>query len=238
MRNHNLLAVNEVYGPCHQGEGRESGMPIVVLRLAGCNLACVWCDSRYAWNWGEYDPKVEIMSLTVEQVAAQVIALGNNHVRNLMVTGGEPLLQSTVLPQLFKLLPDWNFYIETAGTFPPLVLEPIEQARTWYTVSPKLQNSGNESKDRRVPWALRQLRELQETQHVAWKFVAHAPADFPEISNLVNEFDLTPVYVMPEGYDRETILQRSPDIAQACLQYGYGFTTRLQVLLYGNRRGV
>ena len=48
-----LLMVSEVFNS-FQGEGRNIGLPSTFLRLAYCNLACRWCDSKYTWDWQQY----------------------------------------------------------------------------------------------------------------------------------------------------------------------------------------
>ena len=54
-----LLNVNEIFGPTIQGEGPHTGRLVGFLRLAGCNLACSWCDTPYSWDWTKYDKAEE-----------------------------------------------------------------------------------------------------------------------------------------------------------------------------------
>ena len=51
-----------------QGEGVTTGIPSVFLRLALCNLACSWCDTRYTWDWEQHDYGQEVVSLNARQV--------------------------------------------------------------------------------------------------------------------------------------------------------------------------
>ena len=46
-----------------QGEGVTCGQPSVFVRLALCNLACSWCDTKYTWDWTAYDLKASVISL-------------------------------------------------------------------------------------------------------------------------------------------------------------------------------
>jgi len=62
--------------------------------------------------------------------------------------------------------------------------------------------------------------------------------DLDEIGELVARHGLAPVYVMPEGTTAEVVTERSRRLADAVLARGWNLTTRLHVLLYGNRRGV
>jgi len=66
-----------------QGEGKLAGMPSVFVRVAGCNLRCVWCDTPYA-SWEPVGAE-----MTAERVAAEVLKYGAGHV---VVTGGEPMM--------------------------------------------------------------------------------------------------------------------------------------------------
>jgi 7-carboxy-7-deazaguanine synthase len=75
-----------------QGEGRNVGLPTVFVRLTGCPLRCVYCDTAYAFTGGER------MSLT--QVLKRV---ADFEVRHVCVTGGEPLAQPACLELLTAL---------------------------------------------------------------------------------------------------------------------------------------
>jgi 7-carboxy-7-deazaguanine synthase len=90
-----------------QGEGRSQGFPSIFLRLAGCNLDCAWCDTRYAREGGTPLPCSEILHT--------IASLGGNR---LCITGGEPLLQWDQLLPLVERLQDTGYHIEieTNGT--------------------------------------------------------------------------------------------------------------------------
>ena len=94
-----------------QGEGVSQGTPCVFLRLAGCNLACSWCDTAYSWNG-----TVPGMRLAPEKAAELVL---HYPCRRLVLTGGEPLIQQKALPALLRLLPDHAVEMETNGTIMP-----------------------------------------------------------------------------------------------------------------------
>jgi 7-carboxy-7-deazaguanine synthase len=72
------------------------------------------------------------------------------------------------------------------------------------------------------------------------KFVVQTPEDLPEIRKIQAACG-TPndrVLLMPEGVDVETLQERSIWLVELCKDFGYRFTPRLHVLLYGHRRGV
>ena len=88
-----------------QGESTLVGLPTVFIRLTGCPLRCVYCDTTYAFEGGE---KWEF-----EQILKEVDSYG---AANVCVTGGEPLAQSSCI-ELLTLLCDQGYRIslETSG---------------------------------------------------------------------------------------------------------------------------
>lgn len=98
------LLVNEIYLSL-QGESTFAGLPCVFVRLTGCPLRCVWCDTEYAFAGGD--------RLSVASVLERVASLG---VARVEVTGGEPLAQPACL-ELLRALCDagHEILLETSG---------------------------------------------------------------------------------------------------------------------------
>ena len=226
------LVVSEVFGPTWQGEGPSIGRRAGFVRLGRCNLACTFCDTPYTWRWADHDPAVELRTSTVDDVLAQVLAMD---VGLVVVTGGEPLLQQSHLPPLLGPLRERGIdvEVETAGTLAPS--DEVLSLVSRFNVSPKLANSGNAVEQRLRPDV---LRALQASGRAAFKFVAVDVTDLDEIQGIVDEHGLTDVWVMPEGTDAETIVTRSRALADAVQARGWNLSTRLHVLLWGDRRGV
>ncbi len=232
------LAVNEIFGPTFQGEGKTIGKPVMFLRLSGCNLACVWCDTPYTWDWTgkngvKYDPKTETRMMEIPEIALELSGCETSH--NLVISGGEPFLQQKNLIHLINWLKDagWYIEIETAGTIAPTPDNYADQ----FTVSLKLEHSGNPLDERRKPLAI--IPFVQDSRSI-FKFVVTQESDFDEIDLICKAYEIDPsrVWIMPEGINAEAINQHSQQIAGLTLKHGYNLTTRLQVLLYGNRRAV
>ncbi|MGQ0659328.1 7-carboxy-7-deazaguanine synthase QueE, partial [Sphingosinicella sp.] len=133
-----------------QGEGVNAGQIRTFVRLSGCNLHCVWCDTPYTWNWQgtkwpherapKYDQAAETIEMEVEAVAAAALALPAEGV---VITGGEPLAQMVGLIALAeRLKQDGRLVeIETNGSIPP---DPrLVELVDLFMVSPKLAHSGN-----------------------------------------------------------------------------------------------
>jgi 7-cyano-7-deazaguanine synthase len=102
-----VLTVNEIFHSI-QGESTHAGRPCVFVRLAGCNLRCVWCDTAYAFHEGR--------SMSVAEVADVVGSFGCGLVE---LTGGEPLLQPESIPLMEELLRRGReVLLETGGSLP------------------------------------------------------------------------------------------------------------------------
>jgi 7-carboxy-7-deazaguanine synthase len=99
-----MLRVTEIFRSI-QGESTHAGRPCTFVRLTGCPMRCVWCDSEYTFTGGDH--------VSIDEVMRQVRDFGCNLVE---VTGGEPLAQREALA-LIKALCDeeYEVLIETGG---------------------------------------------------------------------------------------------------------------------------
>ena len=104
-----MLSISEIYTSI-QGEGRYTGIPTTFVRLQGCPLRCIWCDSRFTW------PFQKVHDTSVDDVIAKVEEF---NLRYVCVTGGEPLAQNAT-EGLFKDLIRNHFKVtcETSGAYP------------------------------------------------------------------------------------------------------------------------
>jgi len=217
-----------------QGEGPTVGLPSVFLRLALCNLHCTWCDTKYTWDWTNFNAESEMVALPLEAVEASATAFS---IRSLVVTGGEPLLQQRPLTQLLRRLKPQGFRveIETNGTIAPEA--PLVDLVDQWNVSPKLNNSGNDRRSREVAQAYRFFARQPQAY---FKFVITQLEDLEEVEQLVARYDIGEerVILMPEGTNTKALQARSRWIADRCVARGFRFSTRLHVLLWGDQRGV
>lgn len=238
-----MLIVNEVFGPTVQGEGKSAGMPCAFIRLSACNLWCQKCDTPHTWNWlgtkfshpDKYDKKKEIHKLSVEEIWQQISSMG---IQAVVISGGEPFIQQAALVPLLKKLKENGYWaeVETNGTFAPLpeFVALIDQINC----SPKLDNEfgGNIPKARRlVPYALEQLSACGKAN---FKFVVCSEADAEQALELVKQFNMQDVALMPEARTKEELLAHSTLVKQLAVKYGFDFTTRLSIMLSGTKRGV
>jgi 7-carboxy-7-deazaguanine synthase len=103
------MQVIEIYRSI-QGESSYAGLPCVFVRLTGCNLRCVWCDSEYTFYGGN--------KMSLEEVEADVRRLAPSGL--VEITGGEPLLQEReAVPLMQRLLVlGYTVLLETSGERP------------------------------------------------------------------------------------------------------------------------
>lgn len=223
-----------------QGEGRNVGVPSVFVRLSLCNLFCRYCDSDYTWNWEgtkfvsdrgvKFKKEEQIIEMTPVEIMAEV---KKYNCKNIILTGGEPMLQQKELLILTALEPSFHYEVETNGTIRPS--DDFDKVVTQFNVSPKLENSGN-------PLQLRdkvQVMTYFVNNPKAWfKFVIVTPKDLEEVEGLVTKYGITRLYLMPEGTTTDELQAKSVWLAEICKNKGWRFSSRLQVLLWGAKRGV
>lgn len=105
-----------------QGEGAFAGHAAYFIRLAGCDVGCVWCDVKESWDVNEQQ------WMTVNDIVENALQYPG---RMVVITGGEPLMYD--LSELTKKLSASGFriHIETSGAYP------ISGHFDWICVSPK-----------------------------------------------------------------------------------------------------
>jgi len=127
------LRITEIFFSL-QGESTRVGLPTVFVRLTGCPLRCVWCDTEYAFSGGE--------NKTFAEILATVAAQGAKHV---CITGGEPLAQKACLALLAALCDaGYSVSLETSGALDVSGVDP----RVSRIMDLKAPDSGEAEKNR------------------------------------------------------------------------------------------
>lgn len=161
------------------GEGPTSGELAYFVRFQQCNLRCSWCDTAYSW-----DNSVAVQYKSAQQLYAEIQASG---IRNVTLTGGEPLIQKDILALLRLLAADASLlvHIETNGS---VDIAPFQQAcpadNIIYILDYKLSSSGMTSK-----MCLDNLQHV--TSRDVYKFVIASPADLQQAVQLVQQYNLS-----------------------------------------------
>ncbi len=127
-----------------QGEGRFAGRAAYFIRIAGCDVGCVWCDVKDSWDAAKHPvlPVAQLLSLVegrhsfFDKAGLEALDLSTDTIRNgekplVVITGGEPLMHN--LEPLTQALQDAGYQvnIETSGS------HPLSGHVDWICLSPK-----------------------------------------------------------------------------------------------------
>lgn len=226
-----VLRLSEVFDSL-QGEGVNTGKPCRFVRLALCNLHCGYCDTKYTWDFKQFDYEAEVSEMPLSELVEELRGAPAQHV---VITGGEPLLQQRQLARALERVPPELFVeIETNGTRVPL--PSLRERVNQWNVSPKLTSAGDPEALRIRPEALLALRD---TGRAYLKLVVRTAADRDEAEALRARFGFAKdrTLLMPEATTREELEVRSPEVAGWSQQLSVRFSSRLHVALWGGRRG-
>ncbi len=204
-----------------QGEGPRTGTPATFLRLAGCNLACRWCDTKHSWGHGLTMPPAEVAALLLAHPC-----------RSLVITGGEPLLQQEELEELLRLLPgDFYVEVETNGSIAPTAA--LARRVDQWNVSPKLGHAGNDAARALCPASLAAFAKLPGSW---FKFVVQGEEDWDAIAAL--GLPQARIILMPCATTRAALNAARPAVADMCLRHGVRLGDRLHLMLWDDKKGV
>ena len=179
-----------------QGEALTSGLPTIFVRLTGCPLRCVYCDTEYAFTGGERQ-SLDAIITTIQSYPCKRICL----------TGGEPLAQPNAIELMKRLLSEgYEISLETAGA---LTVENVPPAVS-KVMDLKTPSSGEVDKNL---WS--NLDHL--TQHDQIKFVIMNREDYDwakaklaehKLNELVDTVWFSPMFNVADDIDEDT----SPDV--------------------------
>ena len=248
-----LLKLSEIFYSI-QGEGVHIGRPSVFLRTALCNLKCKWCDTPYTWDWGKYDMRKEVFKAEIDEVVSIIKNLppsplvepacrqagrswgeGKN-CKNIVLTGGEPMLQQKGLAALMEQLkPEGYFFeVETNGT---MAIEPkFDALIDQYNCSPKLKNSGNAASACETKY----FKMYAQNPKTWFKFVVEDKKDLAEVEIFVSKYNLqkSRILLMPQAKTKLELKKKGKSVLKMALQKNWKFTPRKHIELWGNQRGV
>ncbi len=163
------LRVSEIFYSL-QGETSRVGLPTLFIRLTGCPLRCVYCDTAYAFSGGNNMSLAEIL-LQVSRYASRYVT----------VTGGEPLAQKNCLPLLNALCDEgYDVSLETGGA---IDISEVD-ARVMRVVDIKTPASGESEKNR---WENLPLLK----QHDEIKFVLGDEADYQWAVQMIRQYQMS-----------------------------------------------
>ena len=225
------MKISEIFESI-QGEGNNAGKPAVFLRTAECNLKCVWCDTKYTWDWKNYDYSKEVNEMSIKEVRQ---SLEQFRIRHLVITGGEPLMQQDDLAELLTFLkPKFYVEVETNGTILPN--NALSVLVDQWNVSPKTKNSGN-------PLEMCEDNEcytfFSKKKNCYFKYVVESEDDLIEINQFISKYSLKKdrVLLMTQAITKEEILAKENNVFTISKKNSLGFSPRLHVMKWGSQRG-
>ena len=164
----NLLKIHEIFHSL-QGESSRVGLPTVFVRLTGCPMRCVYCDTAYAFSGGS--------NIEIADILAKVAEFSTPYVT---VTGGEPLAQKDSLVLLRQLCDaGYSVSLETGGA---IDISPVDK-RVSVILDVKTPGSGEEKNNL---WE--NLSHLKATDEV--KFVLCDYADYQWAKQILTKYKL------------------------------------------------
>jgi len=234
------LVVSEVFYSI-QGEGIYAGHPAVFLRLASCNLLCVWCDTIDVWVRGKtysINELIEYFKTTPNKEINYIKYL--NQGVHLVLTGGEPMLRQDALIKFLTILVEYvpNLFVEveTNGTILPK--PEFDKFISVYNVSPKLSNSKMPTEVRIRPNVIKYFVNCNKAY---FKFVVEGIWDIKEIfDDYIKPFNIpkNKILLMPQCQTREEYQKLSPEVIEFCKVFRFRFSPRLQIEIYDKKTGV
>ena len=211
-----------------------AGLPSVFVRTSGCNLRCSWCDTPYT-SW-----KPEGEEWNLEEILAEV---KKYPCRNVVVTGGEPLLARGI-EELTQRLRESGHHItvETAATiFKPVSCDLLSMSPKLANSTPRRRQGGRFAKmheARRLNLPV--IRQFIRRYDYQLKFVVECRTDFAEIETILGRLgrvERERVLIMPQGRTPKSLGKKAPWIVDLCKASGFRYSPRLHIDLFGNRRG-
>jgi|TARA_B100001750_G_scaffold102347_1_gene80854 organic radical activating enzyme len=225
------MKISEIFKSI-QGEGTNAGKPSIFLRTAECNLKCTWCDTKYTWDWKNFDYSKEVKEISIKEIREIIERF---HLRHLVITGGEPLMQQDDLAELLVFLkPEFYVEIETNGTILPN--NALSALVDQWNVSPKTKNSGN-------PLEMCEDNEcyafFSKQKNCYFKYVVENKDDLMEIHHLMKKHRLEKnrVLLMTQAITKEEMLEREAGVFLMSKEHDLGFSPRMHVTKWGNQRG-
>lgn len=208
------MKINEIFYSI-QGEGPQVGMAAWFVRTSGCNLTCPWCDTKYASEGTE---------MTIEQIESK---LDVNICRNIVITGGEPLIQNDFIT-FIKKLSYFNIYVESNGT----IYNSIFPGYAKFIISPKLEFLTDNY-----------IKVLKMWRYFAtFKFVIGDILDFESTLKIIKQLKIEEkdIYFMPKGTNEKELKKNMNQIAEWIKKRAsYArLSPRLHIHMYDGKRGV
>ncbi len=230
--------ISEMFSGTLQGEGVSAGHLSTFVRLQGCTLKCIWCDTLEVWPNGNEYSFDEIFKMFEDNGLIESFRYNKQH---LIFTGGSPLKQQNEILEFLKEFHDKYGYIPYVELENEGVLQVLPELTLYikqYNNSPKLANSGMKERVRIKPDCLKQLNNLINSW---FKFVVSKQEDWDEIERdfiLPGYISKFKIILMPEGQTQEELAITRPITADIAIKHEVKFSDRMHITLWDKKVGV
>lgn len=207
-----------------QGEGRDSGHTMIILRFKSCNLKCPWCDTRVKMR----------VSAEAPYLLSDIQKTINKRRAGILVTGGEPTVKKHIDDAILLLnkldYPVAN--VESNGyDLEKLVLNSAGSKNIHFMFSPKIFSKDD------LEYAIEKTESLLDFDNVYYKIVWQNNELISEycswLSTIVTGRRASSrIWLMIEGVTRADLIRNSPDVFDACEKYKFNFSSRNHII-YG-----
>lgn len=231
------LVIAEMFADTIQGEGVNAGVISTFIRLQGCTLTCVWCDTLDVWPHGNEYSFEEIFEM-FESIDLITKFKAGQH---LILTGGSPLKQQRRLVAFIEaFINKYGFipYIEIENESVLMPDADLAAFISCWNNSPKLANSGMKERARYKPEV---IKDLTQRPNSWFKFVVANESDWEEIKRDYLDSGLiqrNQIIIMPEGQTQEELSKTREMAADIAIREGVRFTDRLHVTIWNKKTGV
>ena len=215
-----------------QGEGIYTGLPTIFVRFQGCDLGCIWCDSKYTWKLGK--EKDKWTSQEILDRLLQFDKTNNTNVDWVCITGGEPLQQYSGFCEIVSRIKRayYNIEVETSGLIPLPTDKVFREVDSW-VVDLKLSSSGVT-----LSPILEDFKRLRVFDQV--KVVISESEDFIYTYDILHKYPTSAkILISPKFKNDGTVDQK---LLQGCVDFcisnNYRLSLQTHKYIWGMKRGV
>lgn len=205
------LNVHEIFATV-QGEGYDTGLPCIFVRLYGCNVKCSYCDQPQC-------PKTDAHRMSIDKVMDSIRKYRCKYV---CITGGEPLIQPSIFILIYELIANgFKVSIETNGTIP---LEDDDHRKFKYVMDVKCPSSGVTTSN-----CYNNLKVLHMSDEV--KFVVADRADYEFMKRILNKYPTKAKILVSPVFDYNNKQSIAKDLVEWLLE-DHLFDVKLQLQIH------
>ncbi len=217
------FSIVEIFPSC-QGEGLLAGVPMIFVRLYGCNLRCKWCDTSYSWDT---NTQFSVMSLT--RIASMLTKIPK--INWVYITGGEPLIEPNLIYLINYLKgTGYNIGVATNGSIsPPEWYDLVD----YWTVDIKSPSAGVGNPSKVSEWG------ILGRPHDEMKFVVNYEIDLEFVKDTIEmNFIRQNIVVSPVLDGANLDMNWAKQVWNFCIENNLRFSLQLHKIIWGNRKGI